>query len=341
MKCNLSINKAKICLPRLRFRRIAGGLSAICALSLIACASTTKPSADTDSAASANDDQPELLFSGDSAYAYVDRQVDFGPRVPNTEAHRLAGEWLASELKRHGAEVVTQPLKLKAFDGTILQSVNILGRYNPDAKDRLLLLAHWDCRPWADEDDEPANRKTPVDGANDGASGVGVLLEIARQLHLTAPTKGVDILFVDAEDWGCEGDDYSWALGAQAFVDNPPVASYSPSEAILLDMVGGENARFHREYFSQKAAPQLNNALWNIASSIGVGEQFVNRLGGAITDDHIRFIDAGIPTVDIIEYNEEGFNPRWHTTHDTMDGISKETLSAVGNVVLTYIRNNY
>lgn len=306
-----------------------------------ACASAGKNPASSDSVAEESD-APNLTFSGDSAYMYVEKQVNFGPRVPNTPAHQEAGDWLVAELKRHGASVVEQPLSLRAFDGTMLKARNILGQYNPEAADRILLLAHWDCRPWADEDPDPEMQKLPVDGANDGASGVGVLLEIARQLNITAPSKGVDILFVDAEDWGSSNDDDSWALGAAAFVNQPPIKGYAPREAILLDMVGGTNAQFYREYFSEQSASSLNNKLWQTASSLGYSSSFPNKIGGAINDDHLKFIEAGIPAVDIIEFDPsgKGFNPRWHTSQDKMDGISKSTLEMVGNVVLEYIRKN-
>lgn len=285
-----------------------------------------------------------VSFDADSAYAYVARQVAFGPRVPNTEAHCQCGEWLVSELRRHGAEVTEQNAELTAFDGTVLKAKNILGRYNPEADTRLLLLAHWDCRPWADQDPDPANHKTPVDGANDGASGVGVLLEIARQLNMKAPEKGVDILFVDAEDWGTEGSEESWAMGARYFVEHPPVDGYLPDEAILLDMVGGKGAVFCREYFSEQAAPRLAQALWGIAASRGYGDIFQNKFGGAVTDDHVQLIAKGIPTVDIIEYHpeqESGFNPHWHTVTDNMDNIDPATLKAVGETVMQYAVSNY
>lgn len=317
----------------------------LCGMLLCGCSARGGKSADSSEIISETEDAEQVLcaFSADSAYAYVKRQVDFGPRVPNTDAHRKAGDWLASELRRHGAEVTEQRTTLSAFDGTALQARNIFARYNPESADRLLLLAHWDCRPWADEDADESLRSRPVDGANDGASGVGVLLEIARRLKEEAPRKGVDILFVDAEDWGNDGDEDSWALGAQYFVDNPPVAAYSPREAILLDMVGGKDALFCREYFSEKAAQSLNSAIWNIASGAGYGDTFINRVGGAINDDHLRFINAGIPAIDIIEFNPDtkGFNPRWHTTSDNMDGIDAATLGKVGSVVMTYIRKNY
>lgn len=282
-------------------------------------------------------------FEADSAMSYLVRQVDFGPRVPNTSAHRAAGAWLASELKRHGAEVTEQRAELKAFDGTRLQAVNIFGQYNPSATDRTLLLAHWDCRPWADQDADPANHNKPVDGANDGASGVAVLLEIARQLNADPlpADKGVDILFVDAEDWGSEGQEDSWALGTRYFVNNPPVRGYRPSRAILLDMVGGREPTFCREYFSEQSAPGLANKIWATAAKLGYGEMFPNRMGSAVTDDHVQLIEAGIPAVDIIEYNPAngGFNPVWHTAEDNVANIDPATLGAVGKTVHSVIRD--
>lgn len=298
----------------------------------------------SDSQAAPSDVAPTEVkpaaFDADSAYAYVQRQVDFGPRVPNTAAHAATAEWLASELRRHGAQVATLPAELKAFDGTTLKATNILASYNPEAKERILLVAHWDCRPWADEDPDEANHSKPVDGANDGASGVGVLLEIARQLGIEAPAKGVDILLVDAEDWGTEGRDDSWALGAKHFVDNPPEGFIRPKAGVLLDMVGGNGAQFRREQFSQYYSPELVSDLWSTAAAIGHGNIFSNEPGGAITDDHLQFIRAGIPMIDIIEFHpDSGFNPRWHTAADNMEGIDAATLGAVGETVMTWLRN--
>ena len=278
------------------------------------------------------------VFSADSAYAYLARQVEFGPRVPNTEAHRLTADWLVSELKRHGATVTEQKADLKAFDGTTLHARNIFGQINPDAPERILLLAHYDCRPWADQDSDPQKRKEPVDGANDGASGVAVLLEMARQLKETGSKLGIDILFVDAEDWGTDGDDESWALGARYFAANPVIPGYSPSFAILLDMVGGKGAVFPREYFSQQNAPRLNDAFWAAAHQAGHGKSFPNSLGGAVTDDHVELLKAGIPAIDIIEYNAgSGFNHTWHTSADNLSNISKESLAAVGESLMQFL----
>lgn len=307
-------------------------------LSLLGCASGAKGDSGAAAAEHAQPAVPVVVFDADSAYAYVSRQVEFGPRVPGSEAHRLAGDWLSAELRRRGAAVTEQRADLTAFDGTRLPARNILGRFNTDIKDsRLLLLAHWDCRPWADKDSDPEKRLQPVDGANDGASGVGVILEICR--HLAGSGKGVDVLFVDAEDWGSDGDEESWALGARYFMENLPVGDFEPSQAILLDMVGGEGAVFAREYFSEQAAPDLNAAIWSEAAKAGYGDSFQNRMGGAVTDDHLQMIDHGIPAIDIIEYNPStgGFNRRWHTSADTMEGIDRTTLKAVGQTVVNYI----
>lgn len=282
-------------------------------------------------------------FDADSAYTFLARQVGFGPRVPNSSSHQQAGDWLTSELKRHGASVIEQKMVLKAFNGTDLDSRNIFAQFNPEAKERVLLLAHWDCRPWADKDPNPIKRLLPVDGANDGASGVAVLLEIARQLNKQPMDKGIDILFVDAEDWGTDGDEESWALGTKYFVENLPIEGYAPQYAILLDMVGGEGATFCREYFSERSNPRVAEEIWQTAQRLGYGKMFLNRMGSAILDDHVQLIKAGIPAIDIIEYHpedESGFNPRWHTTSDNLEGISKETLSAVGNTLVTFLRSD-
>lgn len=336
-----------------KFFLFTGLVMLLMPMALVGCgANSSKKASETlgewaDSESVAPDDvfpeAPLGNFDADSAYMYLARQVAFGPRVPNTEAHQNTGDWLVSELKRHGAQVTEQKANLKAFDGTILNARNIFAQINPEAKERILLLAHWDCRPWADQDPDPQKRVLPVDGANDGASGVAVLLELARQLSLHPVDKGIDILFVDAEDWGSEGDDESWALGTKYFVEHPIIKNYNPRFAILLDMVGGDGAIFCREYFSERSAPSVAEAVWNSAIKAGYGDKFLNRLGSAIMDDHVQLIRAGIPSIDIIEYHpdgESGFNPRWHTTSDNLDGISKETLKAVGQTLTNFLYSN-
>lgn len=314
-------------------------LPEIAFMALILCAGCSAGKTGDSAAAdpAAPEATPLVSFDADSAYSYVEQLVAFGPRVPNTEAHRLSGNWLASQLRDFGWEVTEQTAQLKAFDGTNLRARNIFAQINPDAPDRLLLLAHWDSRPWADNDPDPAKRTEPVVGANDGASGVGVLLEIARNLGKTNSAAAVDILLVDAEDWGNEGDDSSWALGTRYFVENPPVTGYRPKEAILLDMVGSPSAQFRYEYFSAQSNPTLLRRLWERAAALGYGTYFIPEYGTAVTDDHVELINAGIPAVDIIDYrvtdDYQGFDPVWHTTADKMDNISRETLRAVGETV--------
>ncbi len=282
-----------------------------------------------------------VVFDADSAYSYIQTQVDFGPRVPNSEAHEKTARWLAAELRRHGAEVTEQKADLKAFDGTILKTTNIMGSFNPEKPDRLLLLAHYDTRPWADQDADKANHTKALDGANDGASGVGVLLETARMLGQQKPDVGVDILFVDSEDYGTDGDDESWALGTKYFVENPIKPGYRASKAILLDMVGDPNAVFAAEYFSRQAAPELDDAFRTAAAQAGFGDRFPFVMGAAVTDDHVPLINSGIPAIDIIDYRTgSGFCPTWHTMDDNMANISRETLKAVGQSLFQYLFTN-
>lgn len=292
-----------------------------------------------DRAAQGADSGKRVLgFDADSAYHYVEAQVKFGPRVPNTEAHRLTGEWLASELKRHGAEVTLQRADLAAWDGTLLHAVNIMGSFNPEASERLLLLAHYDTRPWADQDPDPQAHKLPVMGANDGASGVGILLETARQLGQRPGAKGIDILFVDAEDYGTDGREDSWALGARHFATHPIREGYSPGQAVLLDMVGDRDAVFPAEYFSRRDAAWLDDAFRSAAARAGHASRFPANYGSAVTDDHVQLLEAGIPAIDIIDYRQgQGFCPTWHTTDDTMDHIDRGTLRAVGESLMQFI----
>ncbi|MDR0606170.1 MAG: M28 family peptidase [Bacteroidales bacterium] len=288
-------------------------------------------------------------FDKDSAYYFVKQQVDFGPRVPNTKEHKACGEFLLQTLQRYADTVIYQPLTVKAYDGTVLNGGNIIGIFNPHARKRILLAAHWDSRPYADHDPNPDNHRTPIDGANDGASGVGVLLEIARQLHLNAPETGIDIIFFDLEDYGePENERFSysgenWCLGSQAWAKNPHVKNYRARYGILLDMVGGEYAQFTKEGISRQYAPDITDKIWNRANMLGFASYFQNKETNPIIDDHL-YINRirNIPTVDIIEWNSSsgtGFNKHWHTVNDNMNIINKETLSAVGKVVLSVIYN--
>ena len=286
------------------------------------------------------------IFDADSAYSYVAAQVAFGPRVPNSEAHEACASYLASELERHGAKLHVQEAVLTAYNGDQLRSKNIIGVFNPEAKRRILLFAHWDSRPYADHDPDEANHYKPIDGADDGGSGVGVLLEIARQIGGNDIDKGIDIIFFDAEDYGPptfvnDNIPDPWALGSQFWAKNPHVPNYKAEYGILLDMVGSKGAVFHKEATSMRYASRYVEKVWATARDLGYGKFFINANIGGITDDHQYVIAGrGIPCLDIINYDpksKKGFGDYWHTVNDTMDIIDKQTLKAVGQTVLEVI----
>lgn len=291
------------------------------------------------------------IFDADSAYSFVERQVAFGPRVPGTATHRKCGNWLVEKLRSYGAEVLTQDVDLKAYNGNVLKARNIIAQFQPEKQERIMLCAHWDTRPWADSDPDKANHYKPIPGANDGGSGVGVLLEIARQLSMTPTATGIDIVLFDAEDYGLHENDvtryasnrHSWALGSQYWSYFPHVAGYSPRFGILLDIVGAPNSVFCQEYYSLHYAAGVVRKVWRWAEKAGYSAYFSSEEGGAITDDHLYVNStAGIPCIDIINYDPEspnGFGPHHHTMKDDMDWIDAGTLKAVGQTVLTVIYN--
>lgn len=312
-------------------------------LCLYACNSGAKAT-QPDSQSAPTQSVPE--FNADSAFAMVNAQTDFGPRVPGSQASAACAAWLQERLQALGAKNITaQNATVTAYGGIFLPITNITAQVNPDAGKRILLFAHWDSRPWADHDPDISNRRKPIDGANDGASGVGVILEIVRLLALQQPSVGVDILLSDAEDYGphasenTDSDD-AWALGTQYWVQNPTLDTSKIRYAVLLDMVGGRDAKFNREYFSEQYAREVNDKVWRAASRAGHSSRFVNSYGGAITDDHIYLNRAGIPAVDIIESNNPitgSFNPIWHTLEDNISNIDPSTLKAVGQTLMQLI----
>ncbi len=285
-------------------------------------------------------------FNSDSAYYFVEKQVSFGPRVPNTPSHVACGDWLQASLERFADTVYVQAARLRAWDGTVLNARNFIGSFQPENNRRILLCAHWDTRPWADHDPDSQNHYTPIDGANDGASGVGVLLEIARLLSNSQPNVGIDIIFFDAEDYGEHEDKRSfnrdtWALGSQHWSRSPHRSDYNARFGILLDMVGAYNATFRHEGYSMLYAPQIVRRVWAIAQRKGFGHYFLNEEGGHIVDDHY-YINTirGIPTINIIDQRRDtphGFFQYWHTLNDTMDNIDRATLNAVGTTVMAVI----
>ena len=247
-----------------------------CALSLIIATSCGANSKKSTTVAENIQTVKAPDFDADSAYQYVNAQVAFGPRVLNTPQHVACGNYLAAKLEKFGAKVTNQYADLLRYDGVILKARNIIGSYKPENKKRVLLFAHWDTRPWADNDPNEQNHHTPILGANDGASGVGVLLEIARLLGQQQPELGVDIIFFDAEDYGApqfyngEHKEEYWCLGTQYWARNPHVQGYNARFGILLDMVGGKNATFYKEGYSEKYAKDVNDKVWKKANEMGL-----------------------------------------------------------------------
>ncbi|MBQ8224928.1 MAG: M28 family peptidase [Bacteroides sp.] len=316
--------------------------------SVVACSSNKKSVEETEKK------KPTVTvnvpaFNADSAYQYIQAQADFGPRVPNTAAHKACGDYLAAQLELFGAKVYNQYADLVAYDNTILKARNIIGAYNPESRRRVLLCAHWDSRPYADYDPDERNHRKPILGVNDGASGVGVLLEVARQLQKQAPAIGIDIIFFDAEDYGTPRfhkgpyKEHTWCLGSQYWGRVPHVANYNARYGILLDMVGGKGGTFYQEQFSKRTAGKEVKKIWDAAHRLGFKEFFPKKEGTEVTDDHVYVYEyAQIPCVDIINYDPDGytgFGDFWHTQKDNMDIIDKATLNAVGQTVLEVIYN--
>jgi Zn-dependent M28 family amino/carboxypeptidase len=284
------------------------------------------------------------VFCADSAYLYCEQQCNFGPRTMNSEAHKACGKWIAEKFASFGLAVSTQKADLKGYDGTILKSTNIIASFKPEVANRILLCAHWDSRPWADNDPDEANHKKPVMAANDGASGVAVMLEVARLLPDSLGI-GVDFICFDAEDWGvpqwsdAADDGNSWALGAQYWAAHPHKQGYNANFGILLDMVGGQGATFYQEGMSVQYARSIVDKVWRAAQVVGFGSLFPTQTGGHITDDHIPVNQiAKIPTIDIIPHypncEQSNFGPTWHTVNDDMAHIDKNTLQAVGQTLI-------
>ena len=293
------------------------------------------------------------VFNADSAYAFTKAQCDFGPRNMNSRGHDLCGEWIVNKFREYGCKVTTQRANLTGYDGTTLRSCNIMASINPEATTRILLCAHWDSRPWADNDPDQSNWKKPIIAANDAASGVAVMLELARIINngkaekALRPQLGVDFVCFDAEDWGTPqwadvpDDADSWALGAQYWSKNLP-QGYEARYGILLDMVGGVGAQFFQEGISLQYAPEIVKKVWRSARDVGFGSYFPKRMGGMVTDDHVpvnRY--AKIPTIDIIPFypdcKQSGFGPTWHTLADNMENIDRNTLRAVGQTLVQVI----
>ena len=318
----------------------------VCLLLLAGCKHNNKPAAITAAVDYTQVAVP--AFNADSAYRYVAEQVAFGPRTPGSASHARCATYLTNKLGQWCDTVITQPFTTVLWDGRTVKGSNIIGSLNTAASKRILIAAHWDSRLWADHDADETQHHSPIDGANDGASGVGVILELARCMAQMPPSVGIDFILFDVEDqgtpeWTSSHDNDTWCKGSQYWARNPHLPCYSALYGILFDMVGTQNPRFTKEEISVQFAPTTLNKVWEVAHALGYGNVFVNRNTDAILDDHYYVNQlAGIPTIDIVQ-NSEGHNffPHWHTTNDNIDCIDATTLRTVGLVTLKTLYADY
>jgi len=275
------------------------------------------------------DSQPPE-FDSERAFQFLQQQCDIGPRYPGSEGHRILRRYLVDKLEEFGADVSVQPFNGVLTTGDTLRLVNIIGNFNLKSDRRILLGAHYDTRPYADRDPDPANRDKPILGANDGASGVAVLLEISRLMKKSKPPVGVDIVFFDGEDYGREGVARDYILGSTYFAAH--LKGYNPNSVIIVDMIGDQDLEIKREGFSRAASGELLERIFSIAEELGI-EAFSEEEGPSIIDDHLPFVQMGIPAVNLIDFDY----PYWHTLEDTPDKCSPASLNAVGEVLVEFI----
>ena len=269
-------------------------------------------------------------FDGDSAYSFIEEQCRIGPRFPGSEGHKLLQRLIVDRLREYGVNVSLQPFEAVPTTGDTLHLVNIIGNINSGAEHRIMLGAHYDTRPIADKDPDPANRETPIPGANDGASGVAVLFELARIFGRSEPAVGIDLVFFDGEDYGREGVEEDYILGSAYFARN--MKGYRPSGVIVVDMVGERGAEIKMEGYSKYYSPILIHDLFSTAERMNI-KAFKKEEGVPLIDDHLPFIQMGIPAVVLIDFEY----PHWHTLEDTPDKCSAASLEAVGAVLVEYI----
>jgi hypothetical protein len=272
-------------------------------------------------------------FSGAAALEYARVQLEFGPRIPGTEGHRRTGDWIVAQMKERADTVIEQTWTHVTVNGDTLPLRNIFARFRPEATDRVLYVTHWDTRPISDKAADPAQRKLPVPGADDGASGTALLIALADVLKKTPPAVGVDLLFVDGEDYGDFDKHTDVLLGSTYFAQHLPSPDYRPIFGVLWDMVGKKDARFPQEGFSVQRAPEVVQLVWRTASDLGYSRYFPPRVGQAVTDDHIPLLDAGLRVIDVVDIEY----PYHHTPEDTFDKLSERSLQIVGDVATTLV----
>lgn len=287
-------------------------------------------------------------FSADSAYAYVERQLSFGNRIPGSKGWSQCADWLTAQMRRWCDTVMVQDFTATLWDNSTVPGKNIIASLNPAAEKRVLLAAHWDSRLWADHDKDDALHRSPVPGANDGASGVAALMEMARVMSQRLPSVGVDFIFFDVEDqgapeWSEVYDQDTWCKGSQYWAQNRHVPYYTAVYGVLFDMVGTLQPRFTKEQISRNFAPGLTNKLWSAAAALGYGSIFVNQETDPILDDHF-YVNrlAGIPMADIVQNSgTTSFFEHWHTTTDDLNSVSAESLRTVAVVTMKTIYGDF
>ena len=273
-------------------------------------------------------------FSGVAAYNYAKAQVDFGPRVPGTPATKKAGDWIVNQMRARADTVIVQSFIHTTADGKKLPLRNILARFRPDLKERVLYLTHWDSRPISESATTEAEKKMPVPGANDGASGVGMFVALGDVLKKTKPNVGVDLLFTDGEDYGAFGPpEVDVLIGAKYFATHLPSPDYKPLYGVLWDMIGDKDLRIPYEMISFQQAPEVVSRVWQTAADLGYAKIFVQESGGEVIDDHVPLLHAGLRVIDVIDLTY----PPHHTPHDTMDKISAKSLGIVGDVAAALV----
>ena len=305
------------------WRGMAAAGLAVVAAATIACGAQAKRSA--------------REFDGQRAFGYLQHQAEAGPRIPGTPPHEQIGDWIAAQLRGTADTLIVQEIPHRPPNGATLTMHNYLARFRPEAAERILFLAHWDTRPMADQSANLAAQRMPVPGANDGASGVAVLLGVADVLKTKPPTVGVDLLFVDGEDFGSFADSTQVLIGSRWFAAHQP-AGYPPLYAVLFDMIGDKDLRIGYEGNSQAFAPEVVSLVWRTAANLGYGNVFIPQVESTLTDDHTALQAVGIHAIDVVDFNYGPNNSYWHTTDDTIDKVSANSLQIVGDVAMALVR---
>lgn len=288
-------------------------------------------------------------FSADSAYHYVEEQLAFGFRTPGSKGQKECSAYLQAKMRQWCDTVITQPFSTVLWNGQTVKGENIIASLNPEKGDRIMLCAHWDSRLWADHDPDESNHRKPIMGANDGASGVATLMEMARVMSVQRPSVGIDFIFFDVEDQGIPEwsdvpyEDNTWCKGSQYWANNPHRPYYRAIYGVLLDMVGTHQPRFTKEEISRRYAPSLMDKMWRAASAVGLSSVFVDQKTDAILDDHLYVNQiANIPTIDIVQNDLDcSFFPLWHTLGDNLEAVDGKSMKTVADVVMKTIYGDY